>query len=687
MIEKAKSLASNTQQLGSALLSALEKKDAEELSQMRSVHEKALLNLTTKMKDIQLKEAEENIKALETSKQSATERNAHYKKLNKEGLIKEEQTQLASMLLGWGYDTMASIYSTMGSILHLLPNLGAPTAITYGGKQLGESIRAFADVFRAMASYQSHSSSMNATLASFARRSEEWKLQESQTELDIENIDSQIATVTLRKEIVEKEIELHEKNIEQNDEINYFLKNKFTNKDLYQWMSNQLSGLYFQTYKMAYDLAKTTEKAYQYETGLLDDTFIHYGHWDSLKKGLLAGERLSLELNQMEVSYINRNSRGFEIEKTISLRFLDPKALYDLRTKGECQFYITEKLFDLDFPGNYFRKIKNISISIPAVVGPYENVKGTLIQLNSKLLKNPTLDGVNYLLNDSAGVHDDVIKYEGAMQQIGVSKGVNDSGVFELNFRDERYLPFEGTGAVSRWKLEMPKASNQINFDSISDVIINLKYTSLFDGGLRDKIIGNAAAGIVGLAEMQNIGGYRAINLFHEFSTEWHGFMNPLVGSKKHVMDIGISKKMFPPNTKEISIIGILAKLDLEETLYDSEGKLDIGATLTVHLNIKKKTGLSDSIAFEFKNGDTNIVEKPSINYLLKDISSLEFTVDRARSNDPTKDIPSALRSKKEDSPDEDEVEIIDSGDYYYLNPDKLRNIGFVLEFTAKLTW
>jgi hypothetical protein len=33
----------------------------------------------------------------------------------------------------------------------------------------------------------------------------------------------------------------------------------------------------------------------------------------------------------------------------------------------------------------------------------------------------------------------------------------HDSGVFELNFRDERYLPFEGAGAInSTWTLDLP---------------------------------------------------------------------------------------------------------------------------------------------------------------------------------------------------------------------------------------
>ncbi len=41
-------------------------------------------------------------------------------------------------------------------------------------------------------------------------------------------------------------------------------------------------------------------------------------------------------------------------------------------------------------------------------------------------------------------------------QQIALSHGLDDNGQFQLNFQDERYLPFEYTGAVSRWSLTFP---------------------------------------------------------------------------------------------------------------------------------------------------------------------------------------------------------------------------------------
>jgi len=42
------------------------------------------------------------------------------------------------------------------------------------------------------------------------------------------------------------------------------------------------------------------------------------------------------------------------------------------------------------------------------------------------------------------------------LELIATSDGQNDSGLFEKNFNDERYLPFEGQGVFSQWSLELP---------------------------------------------------------------------------------------------------------------------------------------------------------------------------------------------------------------------------------------
>jgi hypothetical protein len=51
--------------------------------------------------------------------------------------------------------------------------------------------------------------------------------------------------------------------------------------------------------------------------------------------------------------------------------------------------------------------------------------------------------------------------------------------MFTLNFDDDRYLPFEGTGAVSRWSLQFSNhATQQAALDSLTDIIVHVQYTA-----------------------------------------------------------------------------------------------------------------------------------------------------------------------------------------------------------------
>jgi hypothetical protein len=69
-----------------------------------------------------------------------------------------------------------------------------------------------------------------------------------------------------------------------------------------------------------------------------------------------------------------------------------------------------------------------------------------------------------------------------------------NSGVFELSFRDERYMPFEGLGAISQWSLSLPKAFRQFDYQTINDVIVSISYTAEQDGALRISVEAQNAA-------------------------------------------------------------------------------------------------------------------------------------------------------------------------------------------------
>ena len=74
-----------------------------------------------------------------------------------------------------------------------------------------------------------------------------------------------------------------------------------------------------------------------------------------------------------------------------------------------------------------------------------------------------------------------------ANQQVALShvdQYTENNGMFELNFGDERYLPFEGTGAVSNWRLELNGKKGSYNPSDLLEVIIKFRYTAQ-QGGSR----------------------------------------------------------------------------------------------------------------------------------------------------------------------------------------------------------
>ena len=114
----------------------------------------------------------------------------------------------------------------------------------------------------------------------------------------------------------------------------------------------------------------------------------------------------------------------------------------------------------MDGPGHYFRRIKSVAVTIPCVTGPYASVNCTLTLLKSSIRKT-TQVGADYA-RDAGGEDDRFSDYFGSMQSITTSSAQNDTGMFETNLRDERYLPFEHSGVISQWQLELPANPGRI---------------------------------------------------------------------------------------------------------------------------------------------------------------------------------------------------------------------------------
>ena len=532
--------------LGSQLLAAYEKQDAEDLGMLRAEHEDSLLKASTELRNLQVDEARENLAAMEKSKVLVEARIDYYSKLEKRSEKERASTNKLSeseknRKKAGAADVTASIVANVPNFTIAIkaPIFSLENGFVFGGSNLASIAQAVSSGFGNKSASSNYEANKLSTDAQHERRWDDWQLQKRLAKNELKQVEKQIIAAQVRLALAEKDRDNHAIQLQQSREVKDFLSSKFSNKELYGWMVSQTSAIYFQSYKLAYDLAKRCEKAYQRESGEYSSSYIAYGYFDSMKKGLMSGERLHHDLQRMEFDYLNNNRREYEITKHVSLSLLDPVALLNLQTEGECEFSIPEALFDIEYPGQYFRRIKSIDVSIPCVTGPYTSVPARLTLVSSRTRIDPTASG-EYAF-DPSGEDARFQLDTGAGQSIVISRGQEDPGLFAADHRDERYLPFEGTGAISDWNLKLTSAMPTFDWTTITDVVLHVRYTAREGGDpLRDAALASLTL------ELSEVPLRRAFSAKHEFPTEWSAFLRPAQGGSEPVLKLDLSEKRFP---------------------------------------------------------------------------------------------------------------------------------------------
>ncbi|MFI6996946.1 neuraminidase-like domain-containing protein [Nocardia sp. NPDC050175] len=547
MLAKAKELATEVTSFGSALRTALEQRDGEAMARLRSRHERATLGAAKLVKKQQVAEAAEGLEAARQAQALAQHKLDYYASRDFMNGFEITHTVLASGAIV--AQSVAAGIHMAGSVTSHLPDIkvGFPTTVgaTYGGSNVSNSLQGLANSLGEIASILNGGAALAATVGGYRRRADDWDFQAGQAKIEIEQADKQIRAASDRLTIAELEQDNHDMEIANAREADEFLYGKFTNQELYEWMVGRLATGFFQAYQLAYDVAKRAERAYRHELGVEDSSFINFGYWDSLHKGLLSGEQLMADLNRMDAAYLDANAREFELTKRISLAQLDANALLRLKETGACYVSLPEALFDLDAPGHYFRRIKGLSITVPCVAGPYTGVNLTATLTNSSIRVDTRLPDGHYVrkMPQDTRFRD----YSGPIESIVTSTAQDDSGLFESGQRDDRFLPFEGMGAISQWRLSLPDEFRQFDYQTIADVVLHLRYTAR-DGGntLGDAAVLDMKAALDKWA--RGSGGTGPVRVFsarRELADQWQRFLaTPADGVA--TASFRMSKSQFP---------------------------------------------------------------------------------------------------------------------------------------------
>ena len=667
LFRKAEEICNEVKSLGGKLQAALEKEDSERLEALRAQHQHSILEMVESVRYAQVEQAKKTREGVRESLEKAFNRYRYYERLlgKAEGdieqpempdldpsaiddmdvdlsepeldlrdieinvvdsreaqssvvssghpLIQSEVEELRRMELVRRARNTASVLKKAAGVAAVIPQaqvnlspMGTGSGTEFGGDQISQGLSYGAEVSRFIAQTKSGSVRQLSKMSGFSRREIRWASQSQDAAQQVNQLFKRLRAAELREEIAKRELENHRQRIKNAEEIEQFLteskKGQTTNQDFYAWMKRQVRGIYNQCYELALDVAQKAERGLQHELGDQELDFIDTDY-QAGREGLLAGEKLSLDLQRMDVAYHEQRQREYELETHVSLKEIAPAKLVNLRKTGSCTFELPEELFDMDIAGHYFRRIKSVSVSIPSVTGPYTSVNCTLRLLNSRVRTTPDLsgsDGESYRWN---GPEDDRFSHRyGVSESIVTSTAQDDDGLFRSSTNDDRYLPFEGHGVASKWRLELPELE-QFDHDSIEDVVIHIEYTAR-EGGKRlrnaansnldDILISGSVQESDGNDEnieydtsAYDLGSRQLISVRHDFPDAWSEYKNSDSQGELYQLNIPLSEFPYPhwleeaisgATVSEVEFIGDVSSDETEVKITDpdSEGSVTL---------------------------------------------------------------------------------------------------------------
>lgn len=486
-------------QFGEQMRSYLEQEDRTQLELLQFQQAAQIADYTIAVQDQLYQQQLQNQQALHAQRAGIEVRRDHYNRLYDENISTNETSAMALASASRVLNGVQAGMMTGGYVASLAPNVfglanggmeykGALFAVAAGVEGTSMALGVTADIMREKEGYR--------------RRREDWELQVKVAQKELNILEKQLEAQQHATQAAANALEQSRKALAHAQHLYGFYQNKNTNLSLYQWLRTQLNTVYSALYDVTVTLCNHAEACWQFETGNYGKRIVRTPLWRADRYGLNAGAELRLDLLRLESEVLQHHEHHLQVRKTVSLRELislglvfdkggAPVATWELlqeqlAKEGEAAFTLAETLFNRDYPGHYLRRLHSIAVTLPALLGPYQHIRATLTQTQSRLLTAPDISGVKFLSTELAAEEGSPLNVMVSLrggQQVCLSSGNQDDGMFTGQEIDERYRVFENTGAVSSWRLRLPNHDAQSDLIvSLSDIIIELQYFARHGG-------------------------------------------------------------------------------------------------------------------------------------------------------------------------------------------------------------
>ncbi|WP_247709998.1 hypothetical protein [Morganella morganii] len=482
-LDSARSLTGQLMQFGSSLQGLIERRDAEAMSELLQNQAGELMLSSLRMQEQALTELDAEKKTLEQSRAGAQSRFDSYRTLYDENVSAEEKRTMDLYLSSAILSTSVEGLNMAAAAADMAPNV---FGLAVGGSRWGGIPKAIGSGIALAASATKITADNISQSEAWRRRRQEWEIQKNNAESEVKQIDAQLEALAVRRTATEMQREHLEIQQAQTQAQLEFLQRKFSNKALYSWLHGRLASIYYRFYDLTATRCMMAEAAFAWQTGETT-RYIKPGAWQSSNAGLMTGESLLLNLTEMEQAWLKWNHRTLKVTRTVSLAKVykeydtpvnlaekiaellkgsgsgNTPAATGLSMTADKELYAAFNLKALKIAENYparlgkTRRIKQISVTLPALTGPYQDVRAVLSY------------GGDVRLPDGC-------------KAIAVSHGMNDDGQFRLDFNDGHWLPFEGIPVDNDSSLflsfpEATKDEQKALLLSLSDIIIHIRYT------------------------------------------------------------------------------------------------------------------------------------------------------------------------------------------------------------------
>ncbi|KAF3055499.1 hypothetical protein CFAM422_012995 [Trichoderma lentiforme] len=583
VVGRAHQVAKQLKETESRLLMIKEKKDAAALAALQVEHRKTLAGLSKSIAEGQKSVYQQQIDLLKQERKTQEMILKHNIQLtgdskaapktdeswedipqeyttlpsNEFRMSRYENDEVSNMKSSGAASVAANSLRTIAGILNAIPftyihtqPVGVGMSCAFSGSQAAAITESFVSIAEATAASYTNKANIAALQSGAEQRLQQRRLDANMAGRNIENIDMQIAQITANLSSHEMTMKVEQEMVDSAEAEAKWLQSKYSNEELYSSLDNSLGALLYQTYITGKEMAaKAQEMLDREKPGTRSArTKANQGSGTSfldraVQSGHLLGEALALDLARLEAADMEDPEADAEVQKTISLRQLDPLALLELRESGTASFRLPESVFDMDFPGHYYRRIVSVGMSVPCVADRHTSLNCTLSLRSHRYRVTPQArdaDTYNDAADDNGGVDASAFRTDripiasvavgtctipstGTVQQ--QKQQQQQQQQVELNFspgsggNKDKYGPFEGAGAISDWHIRLPSAVRPFDYDTISDVLLHIKYTA-FDGGDDFRQTSESAL-LKRLATAEGSASVMSIELASEYPNEW----------------------------------------------------------------------------------------------------------------------------------------------------------------------